>query len=325
MSIYHTSFTYKEKNSLNEGYIIVAFEPDNGFKDTFLSMENISDEYYDGTKRFNYGSKYSSANEIQVTMIKKDGTNISLNEFRSCAKWLTGARSDSWLDMYIGDELTYSFLGKFLNIEQYKYDASTIGIRLTFSSISPWAFSAPQTLTCSVSQLLYVDSSGVLNKVENDSVFGYDDGVLYVNHTDINSYFDIMNSGTVYLENSYKTKFDNQSDDLYTYIYLNVKFNNINSTYFLIKNLSLNEETLITGMSANEQIFISENQFIVSDLPHKIFGDDFNFIWPRLKSGINDFVIDGDCKGDVELTYRYPMKIGDCTMDIDMYNNAVIC
>ena len=116
MSSYHTSFTYKEKNSFDEGYIIVAFEPDNGFKSSFLTMENISDNYYDGTKRFDYSSKYTSQSEVQITLIKKDGTDMSVKDFRSCAKWLTGARTNSWLDMCVGDTIIYSFLGKFLNV-----------------------------------------------------------------------------------------------------------------------------------------------------------------------------------------------------------------
>ena len=144
MSSYHTSFTYKDKNSFDEGLIIVAFEPDNGFKSTFLSMDNISDDYFDGTKRFDYGSKYNTSSAVHITFMKKDGSDIKMNEFRAYAKWLTGARINSWLDMYVGDTIIYSFLGKFLDLEQYKIDGRTVGCRGTFSSVSPWAFSAPQ-------------------------------------------------------------------------------------------------------------------------------------------------------------------------------------
>ena len=111
MGSYHSSFAYNGKNSAqNYGLIITAFEPDNGFTDSFLSMDNISDDYFDGTKRFDYGSRFNTSAEIQITVIKRDGSDMTLNEFRSCAKWLTGARVDSWLDMYVGGEIAYSFL-----------------------------------------------------------------------------------------------------------------------------------------------------------------------------------------------------------------------
>lgn len=326
MSSYHSSFTYNTKNSLDEGYIIVAFEPDNGFKDTFLSMENISDDYYDGTKKINYGAKYSSSPEVQISLIKKDDTDISLKEFRECARWLTGARIDSWLDMYVGDTLIYSFLGKFLNMEQYKYDARTTGIRMTFSSVSPWAFSAPQVFDCSISQLFNIDDNGVLRKAGSHAVnLGCDNGVLCTTYVDPNSYFNLTDDGVAYLDNAYRTTIDNQSDDLYTYIYLDIDYQNGNSTYFSVKNLSLNEESIVTDIGVNERILISAKQFIISDIPHKIFGDTFNFIWPRLQPGINHFVIDGDVDGYAQFTYRYPMKIGDCTMDIDVYGNGICC
>ena len=165
MASYHTSFKYNDKNSAKDyGLLITSFEPDTSFVDSFLSMENISDEYFDGTKRFDYGSKYSTQAEIQITVIKRDGTDMTVNEFRACATWLTGARVNSWLDMYVGDTIVYSFLGKFTNMEQYKLDARTIGFRLTFSSVSPWAYSQPQYFDCSIYQELYIDENGVLNQ-----------------------------------------------------------------------------------------------------------------------------------------------------------------
>lgn len=672
MSSYHTSFTYKDKNSFDEGYIIVAFEPDNGFKDTFLSMDNISDEYYDGTKRFDYGSKYNTSSEIQITIIKKDGTDMSVKDFRSCAKWLTGARINSWLDMHVGDKIIYSFFGKFLNLEQYKLDARTVGCRLTFSSLSPWAYSAPESCDCYVGQVLSVETEtyeivdyehieteyanrtisskdnsgnwdivnyandykivdGVItlvspkkitldnngsyesvdyNRVEtevtnehisyknttstdpssyswdrvdyadeidistgkitlidsknfllgdtsNNSVilgkyiksgytnkfyripdtatiihsksstpgshseymivdhaielsvektshitninpvilgkyihttydnnyyfihseaelscdgsnasikassvvkhsvksttsilednvlynastsieepvetnvsnvtlsyqtsdgddydnvsyaddyaiidgeislinpititissnsdvetiigkyiysdyndayykipstarpsfgtnigednkyytygvsdaiqltvkkstgsFGMDGSVLILNPLAPNDDFIIDDDGTIYIDTSYSVQINNQSDDLYTYIYLDVDYENESGNEFYFTNETLDEETIVTGLSDGEKISISAKQFIMSDKPDKIFGDTFNFIWPRLAPGINDINISGAGTGKAQFTYRYPMKIGDCTMDIDVYGNGIDC
>lgn len=391
MSSYHTSFTYKEKNSFDEGYIIVAFEPDDNFKDTYLTMDNVSDEYYDGTKRFDYGSKYSSQAEVKITIIKKDGADMSVKDFRSCAKWLTGARTNSWLDMYVGDTIIYSFLGKFLNLEQYKMDARTIGVRLTFSSLSPWAYSQPQVFECDIGQDLYVNSKGVLTKnkleteeditpflVDNDGMlylksdvdtdglfdtlelgiascdvsrslsldldgtliktktdivlsgtqFGVNsDGVLFPNHVDENSYFDIVAIGIAGIDTSYKTIINNESDDLYTYINLDIDFEAYGKCDNLsIYNTTLNEEAIIKNISNGENVLISSNQFIISDHPnHKVFGDDFNFVWPRLQPGENKLIIGGGGTGIARFTYRYPMKIGDCAMDIDINGNSIIC
>lgn len=340
MSSYHTSFTYNGHNSLKDkNLIIVAFEPDNGFTDSFLSMENISDNYYDNTKRFDYGARYSTSAEVSITMIKRDGTDMSVNEFRSYAKWLTGARINSWLDMYVGEQLIYSFLGKFLNLEQYKLDARTVGIRLTFSSVSPWAFSAPQTFDCSIGQSLTIDIQGedvVLSKKDQgDSKLGLSNGVLCVSPLDSNSYFNVSEFGIAYIDTSYRTVIDNKSDDLYTYIDLDIDYINNNSTEVHIKNETIGEETVIQGIDANEIISISAKQFIVSYSlddngvrvrnTHKIFGNNFNFVWPRLAPGLNDFAVYGSGQGNAQFTYRYPMKIGDCTIDIDANGNGIGC
>lgn len=338
MSSYHTSFNYKDKNSFDEGYIIVAFEPDNGFKDTSLSMENVSDAYYDGTKRFDYNAKYTSQSEVKISLIKKDGTDMSVKDFRNCAKWLTGARTNTWLDMCVGDTIIYSFLGKFLNMEQYKFDARTIGTRLTFSSLSPWAYSQPQTFNCAIGQKLFIDSNGVLLKNQSEVItvddeeeiitpFGIDsNGVLYLSYPDNESYFDINTEGIIGIDTSYKTTIDNKSDDLYTYINLDIDFENKTCNNLSIYNKTLDEDTHVYNMKNNEYISISANQFIISDHPdHAVFGQDFNFVWPRLQPGENELVISGAGTGAAYFTYRYPMKIGDCAMDIDINGNSIIC
>jgi hypothetical protein len=84
-----------------------------------------------------------------------------------------------------------------------------------------------------------------------------------------------------------------------------------------IKNKTLNEETIINNIVENEEITLSNNQFILSDNTTRIFGNDFNYVWPRLRPGINDFEILLDSNADIEFVYRYPIKIGDCAIDIN--------
>lgn len=355
MSSYHTSFRYYDKFTENsdgksdslkdKNLIIVAFEPDSGFTDTFLSMDNISDDYYDGTKKINYGSKYNSCAEIKITLMKKDGTDITLSEFRNYAKWLTGARIDSWLDMYVDDTLTYSFLGKFINLEQYKYDARTIALRLTFASVSPWAFSAPQSFECEIGQALDVivenDNNILIKNTQDSTDFWLDDSVLCASNKpeEPKGSFKIDENGVLYIDTSWHDDIDNLTDDLYSYVYLDIEYDNITSDQISIKvendMFPDGEETKISGLKNSEIINLSSKQFIVSYTknedgtrtlnPNRIFGDKFNFIWPRLAPGNNYFTVSGSGRGMAKFTYRYPMKVGDCTIDVDIHGNGIYC
>lgn len=321
MASYHSSFTYNGLNSAKDmGLIITAFasDTDNGLTDTFLSMDISSDDYYDGTKRYTYNSRYNTQATVTITVVKNNGKDFSLQQVRSCLKWLTGAKTDSWLDMYNGDEIKYSFLGRITNVQNYKLDARIVGLTITFTSVSPWAYSAPQVFDCSIYQLIDITEEGVLLKGGDDAVpLGTDsEGVLSVSYLDNNNYFNITDDGVVYIDNSYRTVIDNRSDDLYTYIYLDIDYINESSSFVSIRNITLGEETKVTSIRTNESISISAKQFIISDVPNKIFGDTFNFVWPRLQPGPNDFIVEGDGRGSAKFTYRYPMKVGDCAMDI---------
>lgn len=321
MASYHSSFTYNGLNSAKDmGLIIAAFasDADNGLTDTFLSMDISSDDYYDGTKRYTYNSRYNTQATVTITVVKNNGKDFSLQQVRSCLKWLTGAKTDSWLDMYNGDEIKYSFLGRVTNVQNYKLDARIVGLIITFTSVSPWAYSAPQVFDCSIYQLIDITEEGVLLKGGDNAVpLGTDSaGVLSVSYLDNNNYFNITDDGVAYIDNSYRTVIDNQSDDLYTYIYLDIDYINESSSFVSIRNITLGEETKVTSIRTNESISISAKQFIISDVPNKIFGDTFNFVWPRLQPGLNDFIVEGDGRGSAKFTYRYPMKVGDCAMDI---------
>lgn len=314
MSLYYNNFKYLDENSLEKGLVVASFEPDDGFMDSFLSMEPIQEEYYDGSKKFDYGARYNSTAVVNITVVKNNNEVFSLEEVRSLSKWLTGSRVNSWLDVGPSiDDIRYSFLGRVTNLQLRKMDGRAIGLMIEFSSITPWAFSAPQSLDCRVHQALYIDGDGI---IYNDSRLGLYDGTLHPSN-DRMSYFNVTDDGTAYIDTSYRSEINNKSDDLYTYTYLDINYQNNNGTYISIKNNTLGEESLINNVSSGEVITISARQFIISNIPNKLFGDDFNFVWPRLKPGINHFVISGDGEGFTEITYRYPMKVGDCAMDIE--------
>ena len=333
MSLYYDNFRYLGKNSLDEGLIIVAFEPDNGFMDSFLSMEPIQDDYYDGTTSFDYGAKYNAKAVINITVRKRDDTDFLLSDVRALSRWLTGARTTSWLDVgpnkiVKNEDIKYSFLGRVTNLQQYKMDGRTVGLQIEFTSVSPWAYSPPQYYPLAIGSTMFVsDDKGEITRQDNNSIIINMDnnGVLYNSPIDKLSYFLIEDDGTIYVDNVSRTHIDNQTDDLYTYINLDIDYQNVNCDSISIKNETLGEETIITNLGENEKITLSSQQFIISDIPNKIFGDTFNFVWPRLAPGINHFIVDGKLQGHIEFSYRYPMKVGDCAMDLSIAGGGMGC
>ncbi len=354
MSLYYNNFQYLDKNSLDQGLIVASFEPDDGFTDSFLSMELVQENYYDGTKKFDYGARYNTTAVINITVIKSDGSDFSLADTRSISKWLTGSKVNSWLNVghtrfktkeddenyKDNDEnIVYAFLGRVTNLQPRKMDGRIVAFKIEFTSVSPWAFSIPQEFTCTIGQMMNIlenNSDIVLVKLDSNGnvfvdkyQFGIDvngnDNILCPDSSAQTGFEFDDTDGTVYINNAFKTTINNQSDDLYTYIYLDIDYQNKNGTYIVIRNDTLDEITRINNVSVNENIQISSKQFILSSISTKLFGDDFNFVWPRLQPGLNDFVIDGDGNGYAEFTYRYPIKVGDCAMDIDTHGGSVYC
>lgn len=318
MSAYVPSFNYMGLNSLKDkNLIVVSFDADQGEMDTFLGMDCIYTDNYNGTKRIDYGAKFNSVATVKISVIKRNGGDFTVSEVRDFLKWTTGVRKNSYLDFVVEDKIQCSFLGRVTNAYQQKLDARTVGLAIEFTSVSPWAYSPIQHISCYIGQELFVDDDGVVSKVEEEKLLNVNsDGVLY-NDMSGGGIFKVESDGTIHLDgnnNVIKIQIDNQSDDLYTYINMDTKFTNENSDFLSIYNMTLNEETVIRSMLQNEIINLSAEQFIVSD-SGRVFGDTFNFIWPRLGPGINELVISGTGQGHIEMTYRYPIKIGDCAID----------
>ena len=320
MSSYHSYFRFLDKNSKDFDWLIVAFDADNGEMDSYLTQEQVYTDSYNGAKRTVYGTKWTAVPKIKISVIKRDGSDFSLTECRAAYKWLTGSPQASWLDLYSGNVLKYSLLCTVQTVAPYKLDARTVGLVIYFESISPWAYSPLNEFGCSFIQKLYVAKGGAL--VGDSSVFEIDeDGVL----CDTVDVLEMSDNGTLYIDNSVYLQVDNETDDLYTPIYLNVEFENRSSDYLSIRNITTDEETILTGMQPNEVIKMNAGKFIISDIPGKIFGNDFNFVWPKLAPGPNEFVISGSGEGTINFTYRYAIKIGDCAIDTDEINYDFYC
>lgn len=333
MSSYHSSFTYLNKNSaIDKKLRIASFSPDNGEYDTFLSMEPVTDDYYDGTKKFDYGARFDSVATIKITLVKPDETDFSVAENRDLLRWLTGVRTNSWLDFYEGNIVKYSFFGRITDVKQQKLDARVVGLVLTFTSVHPWAYSSVQVVSGELSSDGFkVEGNGTIYQNVFNPEFGIDgDGVVYISNNGEPDTFDITDYGVVYKIQDTIVEFDNPTDDLYTYINLDVEYinksdkNEISS--LTIKNLDLDEETSVVNISMGEVVKLNSGQFIISDIPNKIFGDSFNFVWPRLRPGPNQISVNGSGAGFITFKYRYPIKIGDCAVDIEnIINNPVLC
>lgn len=339
MSSYYQSFSYiapngKRYNSFKDKNLIVThFESgDSGEVDTFLGMDAVYTDNAYGTRRLDFGAKYNSVAKIKISVMKADGTDFTVSEVRDFLRWTTGSRKVSYLDLsdivQNGDDLEeivqVQFLGRIIAVYQQKLDARTIGFVIEHESISPYAYSPIQYATCSFGQALSINN-GVLMK-DDQSLYISTDGVLSnVSNTMLN----LTNDGVAFIDNSIYVQINNETDDLSSYVYIDTKFTSNNSDYLIIKNRELYEEsagidgiTEITGMSKGEIITLHSNQF-VSSSSGRLLGNDFNFIWPKLIPGSNTLVVGGSGEGVVEFSWRYPVKIGDCAINIETFGGGI--
>lgn len=331
MSSYYPSFNYMGYNSFDDKkLIVVAFDADQGEADTFLGMESIYTNNFDGTRRLDYGARHNNVALVKITVIKANRTDFTVAEVRDFLQWTTGARQVSYLDLVIDNEIQCSVLGRVINAYQQKLDARTIGLSIEFESVSPWAYSPLQTISCTFGDVLHINNRGVVYKGSYDTplLSVSKNGILNNGASGTNEgggTFKVSSDGIVYIDNNIRIRIDNQTDDIYSFINMNAVFENVNCTHVSINNVSLDENSYIDKINKNERITLSSGQFITSDLQYRTFGNSFNYIWPRLKPGINDIVVTGDGNGSVTFTYRYPMKIGDCAIDIGNFDDWYSC
>lgn len=114
---------------------------------------------------------------------------------------------------------------------------------------------------------------------------------------------------------------NNLSDDLYTYTELRTVFQNSTGKSLVITNNTIGETTSINNLASNEVVTLSENMFITSDKKFRIFGNDFNYVWPKLNPGINNFAISG--VGTITFEYIYAMKAADCVGDLNAASDSI--
>lgn len=331
MSSYYPSFNYIAPNGVvynsykDKKLIVTHFESgDDGEMDTFLGMEPVYADNTYGTRRFDYGAKYVDVAVIRISVMKANGKDFTVAEVRDFLRWTTGSRKTSYLDLVDGEEVIVSFLGRITKVYQQKLDARTIGFVIEHTSVSPYAYSPIQYATCYFGEDLAIDVDGIVYKKNKDLIV--DDGIV-INDREL--LFNITNDGVVCLGYSVNMKIDNDTDDLSDYIYMDVEFRNVSSDHLIIKNQTLYAKsrhedgmTQINDIGNHEKITLSSGQFITSS-NGRAFGNSFNFVWPKLLPGVNEFVISSNGDGMVNFSYRYPIKIGDCAMDLDVYGECL--
>ena len=75
-------------------------------------------------------------------------------------------------------------------------------------------------------------------------------------------------------------------------------------------------------MSTGETVTINSSLAVYSDNTARIFNDDFNFSFPILNSGSNNFKAVGE--GELVIRFRYPMKLADGLLDAQQLNNSPV-
>lgn len=290
MSYYNTQFTYLGKANTDYNLIVVAFDggEDHGAVDSFLKMSSIQDDNYDGTMHYDYGAKYDSVVNLTITMIKRDYQDFTIQEFRNVARWLSGARMSSWLDVQyerFSNDTLCSFLCKCIDVQQYKLDGRVIGVVARFESVSPWAFSPMQCI-----------------QVKNGS--------------------SATVTGTTLLPFTFTI--NNYTDDVYTPTFPAVVITNKSGGNgdFSLKNTSdnsINNTVECMQIANDESIVFHGNHIITTKAPNKTMSDRFNWVWPTLVPGENIFEFVGT--GEIVMGYRYPIKIGEGMLGYDYSDN----
>lgn len=270
MSVYHPIIRFKEKTNYDFELSVAHFDADSGQVDSYLTMEPVYTDNFDGELRNDFGAKYTDVARPVVTFVEPGGSNISPYKVRNVMRWLTGSKDVSFMDICDEDGVSVcAYIGRFTDVKLQKLDARTIGIVAYFTSISPFAYSD-------------------IKEVK----------------------FNVTEDGTSF-------SLDNDTDDIYNPLYPSVVFanrqpvdiENPNKVMLSLQNKTMKNETTFKNLHTNEVVTIDSNFAVYSDNTARIFNDDFNFDFPILAPGTNDFNAVGD--GELIIRFRYPMKLAD--------------
>ena len=344
MAIYHPKISFHGQTNYDLELIVSTFNPDNGEVDSYLDMEPVYTDSYDGTIRTDYGAKYKSVATPSITFIEVNGSDINPYKVRNVLRWLTGSRKNSWMDVCDKDgEIVCSYLGRFTDVKLQKEDARVIGIVAYFTSVSPWAYSkvqSPVVINVNGETEFAIDNlsddlySYVYPKVsfkngKNQNKFSITNSTIVegnaVEHFigngekkeyKLDNYF--YNDGSVTIDGNKIIQYKYNKDTG------NLEFDIAPSRGSLIEiNSKIRNRASFSNLQQEEVITIDNNFVVYSDNDKRIFDDDFNFVFPRLIPGTNRFFADG--VGTLTLEFRYPMKVADGLLnDYDLKDGLTV-
>lgn len=285
MSVYLPVISYKGKTNYNFQLVVSHFSDnaDFGELDSYQTMEPIYTENYDGTLRHDFGARHTSVAMPVVTFVDPDGDMIPPAKIRSVLSWLTGSKGVSFMDICDDTGKSMcSYAGRFTDAKLYKIDARVVGIIATFTSISPFAYSPIKEAR-----------------------------------------FTVTTEGTDFI-------IDCDSDDEYNVLHPTVEFKNTQAkdpenpdkVMLSLYNETTKNETIFKNLNTGETVTIDSSLIVYSDNTARIFNDDYNFDFPILSCGQNNFRAVGE--GELVIRFRYPMKLADGLLDAQQIDNSPV-
>ena len=143
----------------------LSFDSDDGATPSFLNLESVHTEHYDGHRTIHRG-KYSEVFTPRFTLIKKDESNFDATENRKILSWLTASDEPGFLEVYMDDSnvLEWRVFGCITSIEQYKLgNGRIVGYEFEIESTHPYAWSRKFTYP-----EVYVDITEISNNNEEN-------------------------------------------------------------------------------------------------------------------------------------------------------------
>ena len=311
----------------------LAFDGDSGETNTFLNRQAVVSETYDGSLKRGHTYKWNEALAPKITFIKEDFGDFSQSENRKMLTWLTGKKTAGFLSIYHDDSevISYEILGNWTEIQQYKLgNGRIVGYTAVFESLTPYAFSALQTVTKDVSDPsdntfpINLETDDPENAVFPKVTIQQDivTSVVEIDHAMTDQ--DEWQEGTVYhyaagnqyywvdVNGTKQTQSTNTSGIETTGIV-------ITNTYADDNQISHRVTTKVKNNTKGEIVILDgANKVISSSRTTRIFDEDFygsfddSFVhwnWLPLYKGKNEIKVIGNCT--VKIEYRYPIKCGE--------------
>ena len=121
----------------------LSFDGDDGATSSFLSLEGVYTEHYDGHHTI-HRAKYNEVFTPRFTLIKKDESDFDATENRKILSWLTSSEKPGWLEVYNDDSnvLEWRVFGCITSVEQYKLgNGRVVGYEFEIEGSHPYAHS----------------------------------------------------------------------------------------------------------------------------------------------------------------------------------------